>query len=714
MGAQQRQTLIKPAFLQDINRLPARDVRQIMEKVTLLTRDPYVDNRAKKHLIHCPGKPLRLRSGDYRIFYSFNQQYVYIYKIDRRNESTYKECPEPDDMPSIDEIEDLEPARGRMTSFPPPMPPTPSPIPSRPLPAPPSQTANRPLPEPITTALLNRLHIPATYHRSLLQVKDEDALLTCSDVDDKVLLQLLDYLFGRPLLQVMQQPDLILNDVDDLQRYKDGDLLAFLLKLSPDQEKYVNWPLHANGPALVKGGPGTGKSTVALYRVRSLLQKLPGPARGAPRILFTTYTNALIKSSEQLLQQLLDDATFSCVRVYTADTVAEDILRYLGQEKELISSDDLNALLRQAIAEMPLEATLLQQKVRLQTLKRIGHEYLLQEINSILVARQVDSLEAYQHISRVGRKLPLTASQRTIVWRIYERWRELLQVTGKETWQQRRARAETLVAQTPFFASYDAVVIDEAQDLDPSALRMLVKLCKSPDRIFVTADANQSIYGSGFNWADVHEDLRFRGRTSILRTNYRSTRQIDEAAQSYLTSGELESEAVESQYINDGPRPRVLAVQNRAHEAQLLAHFFKSALRSQGLTLGSCAVLCPNKLAGRRIATALKGLNLQATYMTGRDLDLASPGIKVLTLNVSKGLEFPIVALAGFISSDYPAIPAEASPDERSEILARERRTMFVGMTRAMRELLIVVPVAYDTPLLQGFEPAYWNFEREL
>src|SRR2546421_10510230 len=88
--------------------------------------------------------------------------------------------------------------------------------------------------------------------------------------------------------------------------------------------------------------------------------------------------------------------------------------------------------------------------------------------------------------------------------------------------------AEAYVTQGAVSLLYDAVVIDEAQDLDPSALRLLVQLCKQPNRVFITADANQSIYGSGFNWADVHDDLRFQGRTAVLHANYRSTREIGE------------------------------------------------------------------------------------------------------------------------------------------------------------------------------------------
>ncbi len=123
----------------------------------------------------------------------------------------------------------------------------------------------------------------------------------------------------------MQQPDLVLAKVDDLLRYKEGDLLAFLLKLSPEQEKYAHWSALVTGPTLVKGGPGTGKSTVALYRVRSLIEQWPMINTAPPRMLFTTYTNALVKSSEQLLEQLLGSDA-ACVTIQTADKLAYGIL----------------------------------------------------------------------------------------------------------------------------------------------------------------------------------------------------------------------------------------------------------------------------------------------------------------------------------------------------------------------------------------------------
>src|ERR1051326_7595633 len=103
----QWQPLIKPAILNDILKLPAKDMHQIMEKVTMLTQDPRPDSKVKKQLVHLSGKLYRIRSGDYRIFYTFNQQYVSIHKIDRRDETTYKDLDSFDTIPDADALENL-------------------------------------------------------------------------------------------------------------------------------------------------------------------------------------------------------------------------------------------------------------------------------------------------------------------------------------------------------------------------------------------------------------------------------------------------------------------------------------------------------------------------------------------------------------------------------------------------------------------------------
>ena len=412
---------------------------------------------------------------------------------------------------------------------------------------------------------------------------------------------------------------------------------------------------------------------------------------------------------KQLLQQLLGD-DMKYVEVQTADSIVMSLLGRAGMAPKFIDSGELNNLLRQVVKVAQFDGNAVQQQAQRQAVERLSIDYLHQEINQVIVARQVSSLEEYLGTARPGRKVRLNALQRKAVWKVHETLQRLLKQQGKETWHQARALAEECVTKGIVGLTYDAVVIDEAQDLDPSALRLLVRLCDKPNRIFITADANQSIYGSGFTWSDVHEHLKLQGRTSILRVNYRSTREIGEAAQSYLSAGVLDHEQVERAYMNSGPMPAVRAIRSGGEEVQLLSRFLPAAAKEFRLAIGACAVLCPTAKAGKAIAAELTQRGVEATFMPGQELNLSRPGVKVITLKSAKGLEFPIVTLAGFSDSGwYTNVPTTVPVEEREEFLATDRRTMFVGMTRAMRALLVVIPVQAKSPLLEGFDGAYWN-----
>jgi superfamily I DNA/RNA helicase/mRNA-degrading endonuclease RelE of RelBE toxin-antitoxin system len=686
----------KPDFYKALLALPPKEVHQVIEKINQLAQDPTPDAKVKKQLKYMHGRLHRIRCGDYRIFYTFEQPYISILAVRRRGDDTYDEDLDPEFLGGLDpQFAEEQVTRQAQPDW--------EQIFAQ------SQLQKRPLPEPITEELLEQLHIPIECHTRLLRMQTEEDLLDCPGVPDDYKLLLDQYMFERPLVQVLQQPDYILTDINDLLRYKEGELLGFLLKLSPEQEKYVNWGMKGSGPTLLKGGPGTGKSTVALYRVRSMVQELRKKGLDEFRILFTTYTNALINSSEQLLQQLLGE-DIQHVEVTTADKIVMRLLEEQGKPPRIIDQYEVGNLLQQALKMARFEGNTLQQQAQRQAVERLSIDYLQQEINQVIVSRQINSVEEYLTAPRPGRRVRLNRTQRQAIWRIHETLKRLLEAQGRETWHQARARAEQCAAQGMVDLRYDTVVIDEAQDLDPSVIRLLVRLCDQPHRIFVTADANQSIYGSGFNWTEVHERLRFQGRTSVLHANYRSTREIGEAAQSYLSGGMLDDEQVERDYINSGPLPVMRIIHSGGDEVQLLSRFLPVAAHDCRLGIGACAILCPTTKAGKSIAAELTQRGTDAIFMTGQELDLSRPGIKVLTLNSAKGLEFPVVALAGFSDSGWYAYePSHIFGEEREEFLAKDRRTMFVGMTRAMRALLVAVPIHARSPLLQGFDAKYWN-----
>ena len=74
-----------------------------------------------------------------------------------------------------------------------------------------------------------------------------------------------------------------------------------------------------------------------------------------------------------------------------------------------------------------------------------------------------------------------------------------------------------------------------------------------------------------------------------------------------------------------------------------------------------------------------------------------------------KGLEFPIVVLGGFSSGNYPQIPDEIGDDALEELYERERRQLYVAMTRAMRRLSVIRPAGSEARLLRGFDAELWE-----
>ncbi len=457
---------------------------------------------------------------------------------------------------------------------------------------------------------------------------------------------------------------MVTGSTDDLLRFKQGNLLGFLLKLNPEQEKYVNWAIDAQGATLLKGSPGTGKSTVALYRVRAIIEALKAAGTEKPKILFTTYTNALVAFSEQLLTSLLGD-DIKYVEVKTADAVASRLVRaesafslVRDENPKLITTKQARKLLKQALLQTiaSLPGNKLQRYAQQQILDRLNPDYLLEEINRIIEAREITTLEAYQATPRNGRKIPLNKTQRQAIWHLREHFYKLLKQNNLVTWQQLRTHALQLLRQRPNPPLYDAVIIDEAQDLDPNALRILIQLCRAPNRLFITADANQSIYGSSFRWSDIHSDLKFVGRTGILRINHRTTQEIDLAAHSYLNESVIDREIGDREYINSGALPAIRAVNNAEDEAILLTRFCQTATREYRLGIGSCAILVPTAESGIKLAQQLNYQGLEAHYTDSRELDLNKQGVKILTLKAAKGLEFPIVAIAGFLTSSFPTI----------------------------------------------------------
>ena len=701
----------KPGVFAQIRALPKKHRDQVFKKLEMLETDPHPDGDTKKKLTN---GAYRLRSGDYRIFYTFNGEAVGIIDVRLRNEKTFGNLPVPE-MPAVANLAvDLDTAE--ISTEAPPV------------------SAREPdgelLPRPIDKDVLKAARVDEAQWPALMAVKTVDELLACEGASTEAILAVVEILLPRSIEERLAEPDIVLaagtESLSEVVK-QDLDVRALLLELDEKQERFVSFALDGAGPVLVRGGPGTGKSTVALYRTKRLVDELTQRAPDLftdpdykPRVLFTTYTNALVTFSADLLRHLLG-SDVELVEITTTDRVIDRVHRQLtGKSLDRTNPSVILAHLERSRTD--LQSADPSDAARARTLERLGVEYIHEEIDQVIYGRGLESFEEYAAAERDGRREGLTrqaGGQRWHIWQIKEQLEQRLGKIRRVTYSQGRAQTAREMRNAvqagkrsgTDFDFFDAIVVDEAQDLDPVSLAVLIELVPNPNRLFVAADANQAIFRSGFNLSGVHDALDFTGRIGVLDRNFRTTAAIAEAAETYLRNNpNIEVDLDPSEHVHDGPRPRVVdVVGDLQAEALLIASELMDAATELRAPIGSSAVLAPTNADCKELADALTGLGIPARFQDSKGFAPRQNKVKVMPFRACKGLEFPIVVLGGFTSGSYPQIPNEIGDDALEELYERERRQIYVAMTRAMRRLSVIRPAGSEARLLRGFDAELWE-----
>ncbi|MEO7030934.1 MAG: 3'-5' exonuclease [Herbaspirillum sp.] len=259
-------------------------------------------------------------------------------------------------------------------------------------------------------------------------------------------------------------------------------------------------------------------------------------------------------------------------------------------------------------------------------------------------------------------------------------------------------------------AQYGAVMIDEGHDFKPEWFKLVVQMIDpSSQSLLLLYDDAQSIYRSQgkkkFSFASV--GVQARGRTTILKMNYRNTREVLEFAYEFARDALTPLEADEDDVPlvapqsagRHGPRPLLLKFPNQQDEFSYLVEQV-GKLHREGVAWKDIALLCHTKSLIVKLGMVFAKQGYPTTCVnTGNaksNLDLDSDSIKIITIESSKGLEFPVVIM--------PAV-GEARP--RNMSTSAEIKLLYVGMTRAMTKLIISGRNA--TPMMVQLNHAYQN-----
>ena len=238
---------------------------------------------------------------------------------------------------------------------------------------------------------------------------------------------------------------------------------------------------------------------------------------------------------------------------------------------------------------------------------------------------------------------------------------------------------------------YQAVLIDEGHDFAPEWLKLITQMVDpSTNSLLLLYDDAQSIYEhsrkKNFSFKSI--GIQAQGRTTILKINYRNTRQILQVA-SLIAADLLTADDKDDDGIpllkpigcgRDGLAPIIIKLPSLREEAFAIADQLSNA-HQEGHAWGDMAVLCADWDTMNLCAHALyqRKLPFNVRKRSG-DYNPVADAIQIMTMKVSKGLEFPVVALPGV--GHMPA----AGEDEKEAA-----RVFYVAATRATQRLVIGV-----------------------
>ncbi|MGW0206142.1 UvrD-helicase domain-containing protein [Streptomyces sp. NPDC003233] len=523
--------------------------------------------------------------------------------------------------------------------------------------------------------------------------------------------------------------------VDDALRnvLEAGDFQAWKVFLHPTQARLVNRDY--NGPARVSGGPGTGKTIVALHRIHHLLQQLK-PGRDKP-ILLTTFTKNLAADLHARLSDLVGDpALLARVDITHIDELAYKVITenaLSGRSKRRI--DDRTALneLRAVLNELGQQ-------------RSWEPEFLLEEWEQVILGQSVTTRAAYFQTRRAGRGHPLTRPERAAIWNVLDRFTASLDNKGVETWGQAAERAaryemeraariqarqaykdqvggrdlihrDAEASPLDLKHRYRHVVVDEAQDLRAAHWKMLRAMVAPGDNdMFIAGDTHQRVYDNHVSLGSL--GINVRGRSARLSLSYRTTKEILAQALSVM-SGETYDDLDEGtdtlagyRSVLHGPIPELhgyttwedeldgLAATLRTWRDELAAHDDATERGARGLI--GVAVPDRDKVSQVIYHLATKA-GLGYAQLTS-DGPRGDGSIHVGTMPRFKGLEYQRLVIVG--ANDRLVPRMEAIDRYRTEDPARYRRELrkarsmlFVAATRA-RDALIITWHGTPSPFL--------------
>ncbi|WP_455903722.1 3'-5' exonuclease [Microbacterium sp.] len=441
--------------------------------------------------------------------------------------------------------------------------------------------------------------------------------------------------------------------------------------------------LNADRDQVVLGTAGSGKTLMALHRAFFLSN--PNLEHGGPTLL-VTFNKALTSNLAYLA-----GAQTKNLHIRNYHLVARG---YLSSQGLMGYGDVLDWSARTRAVRTAIERLSAAGETN-EILKR-PPEFFEDELDWIS-GHGHRTKEQYLAAERKGRLDPLQPTQRETMWALRAAYHDRRTELGRKyDWDELASamRAALAIDESP--RMYRHVVIDEAQDLPPEALRSLRDLIPSNGTVTLFADYAQQLYGQRTSWLSCGLHII---REERFEENYRNSPGIAKLAIATAALPHFRDHAdlVEpSAPATSGIQPTLYRAANTPAEL--------SAVRAQATQFaknGRAAILTRTPAEARKAAAGLNYSELSEHSWS------AESGLYIGTLYAAKGLEFDAVILP-FMGSDLAPEPGHVASFGLDEAMERDSRLVYVGITRARSELLVTYQ-GQLSPLLPPPASGLWT-----
>ncbi|KAF2330829.1 MAG: 3'-5' exonuclease [Flavobacterium nitrogenifigens] len=358
--------------------------------------------------------------------------------------------------------------------------------------------------------------------------------------------------------------------------------------------------LQKDGPMIIIAGAGSGKTRVLTIRIAYLMHQ----GIDAFNILSLTFTN---KAAREMKHRISDIVGASEAKNLWMGTFHSIFARILRAESELLGypsnftiydSQDSARLISSIIKEMQLDRDIYKPK---QVLGRISSYK-----NSLITVKAYFNNPELQEADAMAKKPRLGE--------IYQQYVERCFKAGAMDFDDLLLKTNELLTRFPeVLAKYQNrfryILVDEYQDTNHSQYLIVRALSDKFQNICVVGDDAQSIYA--FRGANINNILNFQKDYEgvvmyRLEQNYRSTRNIVEAANTVMEHNKTKLDKVVWTANEFGPRIKVHRSLTDAEEGRFVAStIFEQKMQHQ-LHNGSFAILYRTNAQSRAMEDALR------------------------------------------------------------------------------------------------------------